>query len=118
MLREAFSCGVKRVMLATGRTDLRLGINGLAALVRLKYGSDPLEDGTLFLFCGRRKDRIKGILYEGSGWLMVYMRLSPGNAFQWPRDADEARYIDREQYERLMDGFSVTGTIRKIPVKH
>ena len=50
----------KKIILAVGRTDLRKGIDGLAAMVRLKYGLDPLEKDTLFLFCGTRRDRLKG----------------------------------------------------------
>ena len=58
MLKDA---SVKRVVVATGRTDLRRGIDGLVTLVRLNFGMNPL-DGTLFLFCGTKKDRIKGLL--------------------------------------------------------
>ena len=54
MLREAG--GIRRVILACSRTDLRRGIDGLAALVRLAYGLDPLEEGTLFLFCGVKNE--------------------------------------------------------------
>ena len=50
MLREL--SGVKRIIIKTGRTDLRRGIDGLASMVRLQYGMDPMENGTLFLFCG------------------------------------------------------------------
>ena len=52
MLKEA--AGIKRIILACGRTDLRQGIDGLAAMVRLHYGLNSLEEGTLFLFCGKR----------------------------------------------------------------
>jgi len=62
MLKEGL--GFKRVVLRTGRTDLRRGIDGLAAIIRLEYGMDPLEEGTLFLFCGCRRNRIKGLLFE------------------------------------------------------
>lgn len=109
MFKDGF--GVRKVVLATGRTDLRRGIDGLAALVRLSYGLDPLEEGTLFLFCGRRKDRIKGILYEGDGFCLCTKRLSDGR-FQWPRDEGEARRITTEQYRLLMEGFTIEGTIR------
>ena len=51
---------VRRVIVVCGRTDMRRGIDGLVASVRLNYGLDPIEKGTLFLFCGRKKDRIKG----------------------------------------------------------
>lgn len=103
---------VKRVILICGRSDLRRGIDGLAAIVRLHYGLDPLEDGTLFLFCGTKKDRIKGLIYNGSGFCLVYIRLSDGK-FQWPRNSDEARDISSEQYQRFMDGFTLDSSIRQ-----
>ena len=52
----------KKVYIKCGYTDLRFGIDGLAKLVQFQFGMDPFEDGTLFLFCGRRSDRIKGLL--------------------------------------------------------
>jgi transposase len=110
MLREA--AGIKRILVACGRTDLRRGIDGLAALVRLSYGMDPLEEGTLFLFCGVKKDRIKGLLFEGIGFCLFTLRLSDGR-FQWPNTPDEARDITVEQYRRLLDGFAVDSTIRR-----
>lgn len=53
--------GVNKIILAVGYTDLRLGINGLAQVVGTKYDLNPFEKGTLFLFCGRRPDRIKAL---------------------------------------------------------
>lgn len=110
MLREA--SGIKRIVVACGRTDLRRGIDGLAALVRLSYGLDPLEEGTLFLFCGVKKDRIRGLLFEGIGFCLFTLRLSDGR-FQWPNTPDEARDITMEQYRRLLDGFSLESSIRR-----
>lgn len=109
MFKEAF--GIKKIVVACGKTDLRRGIDGLAATVRLHYGMDPLEEGTMFLFCGTKKDRIKGLIYEGDGFCLCYKRLADGR-FQWPRDADEARDITPEQYRLLMEGFTLEGSIR------
>lgn len=111
MLREL--SGVKRIIIKTGRTDLRRGIDGLASMVRLQYGMDPMENGTLFLFCGTRRDRIKGLIYEEGGWLLLYFRLSRGSVFQWPHSSDEAKAITQEQYEHLLDGFSLESSIHK-----
>lgn len=60
MLVEA--AGVRKIILACGRTDLRKGIDGLAQLVGTKYDLNPFEKDVLFLFCGSRNDRIKGLL--------------------------------------------------------
>lgn len=109
MLREGV--GFSRVIIRTGRTDLRRGIDGLAAIVRLEYGLDPLENGTLFLFCGTKRDRIKGLLYEGDGFLLLIKRLSDG-IFEWPRNSNEAKELSQDEFNRLMEGFTVVSSIR------
>ena len=106
----------KKVILAIGRSDLRKGIDGLAAIVRLKYGLDPLEKDTLFLFCGTRRDRLKGLLWAGDRFLLLYIRLADG-CFQWPGTAQEARDITAEEFKRLMDGFSIDPSVgpKRVP---
>lgn len=111
MLKEA--AGIQRVVLKTGRTDLRRGIDGLKAIILLN-GMDPLEKGTLFLFCGRRNDRIRGLTFEGDGYLLMTKRLSGENRFQWPRNEDDMKKITMEQYRNLMEGFAVEGSIREV----
>lgn len=105
-----------KLILALGRSDLRKGIDGLAAMVRLKYGLDPLEKDTLFLFCGTRRDRLKGILWTGDRFILLYIRLAEG-CFQWPKTAQEARSITAEEFKRLMDGFSIDPSVgpRRVP---
>lgn len=104
--------GFKKIYLATGYTDLRRGIDGLAAIIRFQFHLDPYDRNTLFLFCGRRSDRIKALLWEGDGFLLMYKRLGTG-AFNWPRSADEAIEINQDQYQMLMQGFEV---IAKRPI--
>ena len=60
-----------------GFTDLRRGINGLANIVRFQFQLDPYDKNTLFLFCGRKCDRIKALLWEGDGFLLMYRRTVP-----------------------------------------
>ena len=103
---------VRKVVLLTGRTDLRRGIDGLVSLVRLNFNLDPLDKGTLFLFCGTKKDRIKGIIYEGDGWVMVYKRLSHGR-YSWPARPDEVKSLTWEEYDRFMDGFTIESSIKE-----
>ena len=55
--------GFNKIFIATGRTDLRYGIDGLAAHVSQAFKLNPFEPNTLFLFCGRKKDRIKALLW-------------------------------------------------------
>ena len=104
MLNDA--AGFKKIFIATGFTDLRRGMEGLANIVRFQFDLDPYDKDTLFLFCGRRADRIKGLLWEGDGFLLLYKRLDMGS-FSWPRSTSEALEITPEQYRLLMQGFSV-----------
>ena len=106
MLRDAATCGINKIYIASGFTDLRSGIDRLSYLIQDQFQLDPLEKGTLFLFCGRRSDRIKGLLFEGDGFLLLYKRLAPGFRFHWPRNIQEVKALTPEQYAWLMKGFN------------
>ena len=103
---------IRKAYICTGYTDLRRGIDGLVAIVRLKYKLDPIEKGTLFLFCGRRRDRIKLLLYEGDGFVLAYKRLTNGY-FRWPRNEEEAKSLTWEEYDRLITGFEMQSSIKE-----
>lgn len=78
-----------------GMADLRFGIDGLAKTVQSHFSLDLFQKGCLFLFCGRRTDWIKELLWEGNGFRLVYKRLEAGR-FKWLRTASEAREITPE----------------------
>ena len=103
MLEDA--AGIRRVVLACGVVDLRKGIDGLAMIIGDKYKQNPFEKGTLFLFCGRRTDRIKGLLWQGTGFLLLYKRLEDGR-LSWPRTTEEAAELTEEQFNYLMLGLN------------
>lgn len=98
MLNDA--SGFRRIYLATGYTDLRRGMEGLASIIKFNFQLDPYQKDILFLFCGRRTDRIKGLVWEGDGFLLLYKRLELG-AFNWPRTKEENRQR-KEQEIRLV----------------
>ena len=83
--------GADQVYIACGYTDLRKGIDGLARLVQQQFELDPFTN-TLFLFCGRRRDRIKGLYWEKDGFILLYKRLEQG-AYQWPRSGSEVKTL-------------------------
>jgi transposase len=113
MLAEAYP-HIRKVYLAVGYTDLRKGIDGLAQIVGTKYNLNPYEKDLLCLFCGKRCDRIKGLLWEGTGFLLLYKRLEDG-AFVWPRSTDEAAELTEQQYRYLMTGLDpFPRTIREV----
>ena len=84
---------------------LRKGIDGLATIIGDKYGQNPFEKGTLFLFCGKRSDRCKGLLWMGTGFLLLYKRFEAGR-LSWPRNIQEAADLTEEQYKYLMMGLN------------
>ena len=98
--------GFSKVYIACGYTDLRYGIDGLSSLVKNEFNLDPFEKNVLFLFCGRKLDRIKGLLWEGDGFLLLYKTLE-GAKFQWPRNSQEVAELKPEQYTWLMQGLSI-----------
>ena len=96
---------VRKYYVACGYTDLRRGIDGLAAIVCQQYGRELQED-SIFLLCGRRTDRIKALYYTGDGYVLLYKRLSNG-AFQWPRSTQELRQLDARSFRWLMEGLKI-----------
>ena len=97
--------GAERIYIACGFTDLRKGIDGLAAMVQQQFRLDPYTN-TLFLFCGHKKDRIKGLYWESNGFVLVYKRLEQGT-YQWPRSAAEVKELTPQQYRWLMEGLQI-----------
>ena len=73
----------KDIYIACGYTDMRKSIDGLAAVVQEQFSLNPFTS-SLYLFCGKRRDRIKCLLWEGDGFCLLYKRLENGS-FRWPR---------------------------------
>ena len=111
MLNDA---SYSRIYIAAGYTDLRRGIDGLVALIKNDFRLDPYDSDSIYLFCGRRTDRIKAIVYEGDGHVLLYKRLVDGR-FQWPRSVEEVNQITLQQYRWLMDGLAIE---QKKAIKH
>ena len=97
--------GADKVFIACGYTDLRRGIDGLASIVQQQFSLDPFTN-TLFLFCGRRRDRLKALYWENDGFILLYKRLEQGK-YQWPRSEQEAKLLTLQQYRWLMEGLKV-----------
>jgi transposase len=101
-----------RVYLAIEPVDLRRGHDGLCALTRGVLGLDPYA-GHLFVFVGKRCDRIKILFWDRGGFVVYYKRLARGR-FQLPRltaDADRI-VLDPTQLVMLLGGFEPVSTRR------
>jgi transposase len=106
---------VENVYLVCGYTDLRKGIDGLAAIIQEKYSLDLFDDA-VFLFCGRRTDRFKALHFDGQGFILLYKRFDQGK-LQWPRNSEEVENLTNKQIDYLFDGFSVYQKAKIQPAK-
>lgn len=111
MFRDTDPYSFSGIYLVCGRTDMRYGIDSLATIIENRYHLPLLDPGTLFLFCGRRANRLKELLWEGDGFLLFTKRIDEGH-FSWPRNSSEARKLSPKQFEWLMDWFSIDHQIR------
>jgi transposase len=90
------------IWLACGVTDMRKGFDGLAAIVQLQLAEDPFS-GQLFVFRGRRGDRVKLLWWDGDGWCLFAKRLERGR-FVWPQAQSGTVYLSQAQLSMLLEG--------------
>ena len=91
-----------RVWLAAGVTDMRRGFDGLATIVQDKLEADPFS-GHVFVFRGRRGDRLKVLWWSGDGLCLFAKRLEEGR-FVWPSAESGAVHLTPAQLSMLLEG--------------
>lgn len=91
-----------RVLVATRPIDFRKGADGLVALVSETLGDDAFS-GTVFVFRSKRTDRVKILVWDGSGLVLYWKRLEQG-AFRWPPVTDGVMRLTSAQLAALVDG--------------
>lgn len=94
------------IYIVCGYTDMRRAIDGLRAIVQDRLHMDPRRSA-LYLFCGKRCDRIKALLWERDGFLLLYKRMEAQGRFRWPRSSDEAKALTWQQFDWLMSGLEI-----------
>lgn len=98
-----------KIFLASGVTDLRKSFDGLSGLTRQVLDQDPAS-GHLFVFCNRRKDRLKVLYFDGSGLWVFAKRLEKGT-FAWPRMRDATRVeLSFSELTLLLGGLDLSMT--------
>lgn len=93
-----------RIYVASQPVDFRKGMDGLAVIVLNEFELDPFS-GALFVFRSKRGDRMKIIVWDGTGLVMVYKRIEGGH-FEWPRMVDALITLNKAQFEALFDGLN------------
>ena len=91
-----------RVWLAAGATDMRKSFDGLAALVQESMGHNPFS-GSMFVFRGKRGDRIKVLWFSGDGLCLFAKRLEEGK-FVWPQATSGVVHLTAAQLSMLLEG--------------
>jgi len=91
---------------------MRKSINGLAAIVEGSFKLDPF-DGALFVFCNRKRDRVKILEWDGDGFWLYFKRLEKGH-FRWPLPGEDATMIlTGEELSYLLGGTRVELKLRR-----
>jgi transposase len=90
-----------RILLATRPVDFRKGAHSLAALAAEALGADPFS-GAVPVFRSRRADRVKILVWDGSGLVLVWKQLE-GGAFRWPPAVDGVLRLTPVEFAALLD---------------
>ena len=91
-----------RVLVATRPVDFRRGADGLTATVETVLRQDPFS-GTIFIFRAKRADRIKLLVWDGTGLVLIWKRLETGS-FRWPPVTDGVMRLSGGQLAALLEG--------------
>jgi transposase len=87
---------------------MRKSIDGLCAVVKDQLNMNPSRPNAIYLFCGRRSDRIKVLLHEREGFVLLYKRLDANvGKYRWPRNRNEVKPITWRQFGWLMSGLEI-----------
>ena len=102
-----------RIYLAAGATDMRKGFEGLYGLARDRLMCDPLS-GHVFLFCNAQRNRLKLLVWDGSGLWVCAKRLEKGR-FHWPEvvDGQPRIVLSHEELALLVGGIDLAQTRRR-----
>lgn len=94
------------IYIVCGHTDMRKSIEGLCGLVQNQLHMDPYRKA-LYIFCGRRRDRIKALLWEGDGFVLLYKVLASNGSYRWPKTQSEVRNLTWQQFDWLTSGLEI-----------
>lgn len=113
---------IQNYYIACGYTDMRKQIYRHAqadrwsgSTVQTQFGQE-MDETSLYLFCGRRADRIKALYWDGTGYILLYKRLTE-KRFQWPRSERDLKKLTLQEFRWLMEGLSITQTKAFVPGK-
>ncbi|MBQ9614403.1 MAG: IS66 family insertion sequence element accessory protein TnpB [Lachnospiraceae bacterium] len=99
--------GCDHIYLICGYTDMRKSIDGLCGIIHEYMSNDQPDTRSMYLFCGRRRDRIKALIRDDTGLVLIYKRLTVEGCYRWPRNRSEVRNLTWKEFGYLMDGIDI-----------
>lgn len=101
------TCDAEHVCLAMGATDFRKQAASLVSMVSMQFGLDPFTESCVFIFCNKRKNAIKVLRYDKSGFILASKKLLGKMKFQWPKDSSDVKEINIQQVTWLLQGLEI-----------
>ena len=100
-----------KMYLVAGVTDMRKSFRGLPAIITNVVKRDPLS-GEVFIFCNRRRNRLKILFFDRNGYWICAKRLE-GGTFAWPEVGGASLEMTPEELTMLLGGIDLCGTERR-----
>ena len=95
------------IYIVTGYTDMRKSIKGLC-VIAVEQLKEESNEHSIHLFCGKQCDRIKELLRESDGFVLLYRRLDViQGRYRWLRNKSEVKSITWQQFVWLMSGLDI-----------
>lgn len=105
----------KPVYICCGHTDMRKSINGLMTLVKESFSLDPFAEA-LYVFCNRKRDRLKILEWDGDGFWLYFKRLERGH-FHWPAKGEtDTIVLKSEELSFLIEGAKLEKKLKRTEV--
>lgn len=100
--------GIEKIYIAYGITDFRKQISSLCSIVKDKYGRNPYNNSA-YIFCNKKRNSIRVLCYDKNGFVLAQKTLLDADKmkFQWPRNSEELKQINKRQLEWLLSGLKI-----------
>lgn len=104
------------ILVAIEPTDMRLGIDGLAARCKHHFKRDP-RNGTLFVFINRRRTMVRILAYESNGFWIMSKRLSRSRFDGWPKSGNPLQSMDAVRLRRILSAMIAEQSPERFPIE-
>ena len=102
-----FAQDADHIYLALGATDFRKQTDSLVSMINLQFKMNPFSDNCVFLFCDRKRNAIKVLRYDRTGFVLANKKPLQDMKFQWPKKEEDVKEITMTQVKWLLQGLSI-----------